>query len=279
MTPDKRPHHPPASTDGRRVFIKSYGCQMNIYDSQRMADALAPEGFVETASMGDADLVILNTCHIREKAAEKVYSELGRVRLARDERRATGSDMTIAVAGCVAQAEGRGDPAPGTGRRPGPRAADLSPPARSRAGRRGAARRGRHGVSRRGQVRDPAPGAAGADAGPRAGRLRDRAGGLRQVLHLLRGALYEGRRSVAAGRSHRRRGGGARRGRRAGGLSARAERQCLSRGDGRRVRGLARDAPAAAGENRGDRPAALHDVASTRHGRRRWSRRMARSRS
>jgi tRNA-2-methylthio-N6-dimethylallyladenosine synthase len=90
----------------RNVFIKTYGCQMNAYDSERMADTLAAAGFAETEAMDDADLVILNTCHIREKAAEKVYSELGRVRTARDARRRRGGDMLIAVAGCVAQAEG-----------------------------------------------------------------------------------------------------------------------------------------------------------------------------
>jgi len=91
----------------KKLFVRSYGCQMNVYDAQRMADALAPEGYVETASPEDADLVILNTCHIREKAAEKVYSELGRMRELRAERKAAGgADMTIAVAGCVAQAEG-----------------------------------------------------------------------------------------------------------------------------------------------------------------------------
>jgi tRNA-2-methylthio-N6-dimethylallyladenosine synthase len=80
---------------------------MNVYDAQRMADALAPEGFVETQTPEDADLVILNTCHIREKAAEKVYSELGRMREMRAERKAAGGDdVMIAVAGCVAQAEG-----------------------------------------------------------------------------------------------------------------------------------------------------------------------------
>ena len=90
----------------RKLYIKSFGCQMNVYDSQRMADTLAPEGYVETASPDDADLVILNTCHIREKAAEKVYSELGRVRLVKDAAAATGRRVIIAVAGCVAQAEG-----------------------------------------------------------------------------------------------------------------------------------------------------------------------------
>ncbi len=79
---------------------------MNVYDSRRMADALAPEGYVETVAAEDADLVILNTCHIREKAAEKVYSELGRVRVMKDAAAAQGREVMIAVAGCVAQAEG-----------------------------------------------------------------------------------------------------------------------------------------------------------------------------
>jgi tRNA-2-methylthio-N6-dimethylallyladenosine synthase len=90
----------------RKLHIKSYGCQMNVYDAQRMVDTLAPEGFVETSSVDDADLVILNTCHIREKASEKVYSELGRLRVAKDEAARNGRQMSIAVAGCVAQAEG-----------------------------------------------------------------------------------------------------------------------------------------------------------------------------
>src|SRR6201989_3061297 len=90
----------------RKLHIKSYGCQMNVYDAQRMVDTLAPEGFVETASVDDADLVILNTCHIREKASEKVYSELGRLRVVKDEAARNGREVRIAVAGCVAQAEG-----------------------------------------------------------------------------------------------------------------------------------------------------------------------------
>ena len=76
----------------KKVHIKTFGCQMNVYDSERMADALAPAGFTETDSLEDADLIILNTCHIREKAAEKVYSELGRIRLAREARRRNGGD-------------------------------------------------------------------------------------------------------------------------------------------------------------------------------------------
>src|SRR4249919_3769300 len=91
----------------RKLHIKSYGCQMNVYDAQRMVDTLAPEGFVETASAEDADLVILNTCHIREKAAEKVYSEIGRIREMKEAAARDGRRMLIAVAGCVAQAEGR----------------------------------------------------------------------------------------------------------------------------------------------------------------------------
>jgi len=91
----------------RRLHVKSFGCQMNVYDSHRMADTLAPEGFVETGAPEGADLVILNTCHIREKAAEKVYSELGRMRKLKEEAAQQGRRMVIAVAGCVAQAEGR----------------------------------------------------------------------------------------------------------------------------------------------------------------------------
>jgi tRNA-2-methylthio-N6-dimethylallyladenosine synthase len=90
----------------KKLFIKTYGCQMNVYDSARMADALAPHGYVRVDGSDDADLVILNTCHIREKAAEKVYSELGRLRQLR-ERRADGRELVIGVAGCVAQAEGQ----------------------------------------------------------------------------------------------------------------------------------------------------------------------------
>ncbi len=91
---------------GRKVYIKSFGCQMNVYDSNRMADMLAPEGYAETATPEDADLIILNTCHIREKAAEKVYSELGRTRLIKQAAARDGRRVTVAVAGCVAQAEG-----------------------------------------------------------------------------------------------------------------------------------------------------------------------------
>jgi len=90
----------------RRLYVKSYGCQMNAYDSTRMADTMAREGYSETATPDDADLIILNTCNIREKAAEKVYSELGRVRLLKQQAAAEGRTVLVAVAGCVAQAEG-----------------------------------------------------------------------------------------------------------------------------------------------------------------------------
>ena len=85
----------------KKLYIKTFGCQMNEYDSARMADVLAPHGFVATASADEADLIILNTCHIREKAADKVYSELGRLRQIKKDR-----GTLLAVAGCVAQAEG-----------------------------------------------------------------------------------------------------------------------------------------------------------------------------
>ena len=90
----------------KRLYIKTYGCQMNVYDSERMADVLRPLGYAVTPAPEGADLVVLNTCHIREKATEKVYSELGQIRLMKQAKAQDGGRMTIAVAGCVAQAEG-----------------------------------------------------------------------------------------------------------------------------------------------------------------------------
>src|SRR5918912_1025134 len=90
----------------KRLFIKTYGCQMNVYDSARMADVMAPVGYRPAANAEGADLVIVNTCHIREKAAEKVYSELGTIRRLKAAKAAGGGRMIVAVAGCVAQAEG-----------------------------------------------------------------------------------------------------------------------------------------------------------------------------
>jgi len=89
-------------SDPKKLFIKTYGCQMNVYDSERMAEALGGQGYVETKTPDDADMILLNTCHIREKAAEKIYSELGRLK----GLRANNPDLKIGVAGCVAQAEG-----------------------------------------------------------------------------------------------------------------------------------------------------------------------------
>ena len=90
----------------KKAFVKSYGCQMNAYDATRMADVLGAEGYAATDAVEEADVVILNTCHIREKAADKVYSELGRLRVLKGERAEAGHDTRIVVAGCVAQAEG-----------------------------------------------------------------------------------------------------------------------------------------------------------------------------
>ncbi|MBV8977940.1 MAG: tRNA (N6-isopentenyl adenosine(37)-C2)-methylthiotransferase MiaB [Alphaproteobacteria bacterium] len=90
----------------KALYLKTYGCQMNVYDSARIADVLAPLGYVQTDTPEGADIAILNTCHIREKAAEKVYSELGKLKKLKQARMRAGAVMTIAVAGCVAQAEG-----------------------------------------------------------------------------------------------------------------------------------------------------------------------------
>ena len=101
--------NPPVLREGansRKVFIKTYGCQMNVYDSVRMGDALAKDGYEPTEDINEADLVLLNTCHIRERAAEKVYSALGRLRDMKTSRQEQGREFMIGVAGCVAQAEG-----------------------------------------------------------------------------------------------------------------------------------------------------------------------------
>ena len=98
---------PLSTPDTRKVFVKTYGCQMNVYDSDRMTDALSKDGYQATDVLEEADLVLLNTCHIREKAAEKVYSELGRLREMKKARAKDGREMVIGVTGCVAQAEGK----------------------------------------------------------------------------------------------------------------------------------------------------------------------------
>jgi tRNA-2-methylthio-N6-dimethylallyladenosine synthase len=90
----------------KKIFIKTYGCQMNVYDSIKMGDVMAPFGYEVTEDMQEAYMVVLNTCHIREKAAEKTYSELGRIRALKEEKKAKGENLIIVVAGCVGQAEG-----------------------------------------------------------------------------------------------------------------------------------------------------------------------------
>ncbi|GIL02847.1 MAG: tRNA-2-methylthio-N(6)-dimethylallyladenosine synthase [Alphaproteobacteria bacterium] len=106
MTVHPQPQPRAADRPRRKVFVKTYGCQMNVYDSQRMADALERDGYLPTSLAEEADLILLNTCHIREKAAEKVYSELGRLKKIKERRAGAGRATLIAVAGCVAQAEG-----------------------------------------------------------------------------------------------------------------------------------------------------------------------------
>ena len=90
----------------KTIFVKTWGCQMNVYDSQKMLDVLSPLGYTATDTPDDADIVILNTCHIREKATDKVFSDLGRFKKHKDHNATLGKKQLLAVAGCVAQAEG-----------------------------------------------------------------------------------------------------------------------------------------------------------------------------
>ncbi|MBV9252376.1 MAG: MiaB/RimO family radical SAM methylthiotransferase, partial [Acetobacteraceae bacterium] len=98
---------PNPTTGRKRLHVITWGCQMNVYDSARMADVLAPLGYEPAQAPDGADMVILNTCHIRDKAAEKVFSELGRLRRLQQQQAESGGRMILAVAGCVAQAEGK----------------------------------------------------------------------------------------------------------------------------------------------------------------------------
>jgi len=110
LTPDTAPEAGAGAQSGgqsKKVFVKTYGCQMNVYDSERMGDALSRDGYEAVDTVEAADLILINTCHIREKAAEKVYSQLGRLAKLKKQRNADGGDLMVAVAGCVAQAEGR----------------------------------------------------------------------------------------------------------------------------------------------------------------------------
>ena len=95
-----------SQNNSKKIHVKTWGCQMNVYDSIRMEDVMSPHGYDSTDVQEDADIIVLNTCHIREKAAEKVYSDLGRIRALKEKRKAEGKDLLIAVGGCVGQAEG-----------------------------------------------------------------------------------------------------------------------------------------------------------------------------
>ena len=205
---------------------------MNVYDTERMAELLAPMGFAETTAVEEADVVVLNTCHIREKAAEKVYSDLGRIRERQGAPQRAGKDTIVTVAGCVAQAEGaeivRREPS-----------VDLvvGPQSYHRLGELMRARTSR---TRRRSSRPAFPERTSSPRCPRAlparraDCLSDRAGRLRQVLHLLRRALHARRRVLAPGGRRGGRGAPAGRPRRARDHAARAERQRLSRAGARR---------------------------------------------
>ena len=114
-------------TQPKKIFVKTFGCQMNVYDSERMTELLAPHGYAETEAMEDADLILLNTCHIREKAAEKVYSDLGRIRQVKAARASAGQGHHRRGGRLRRPGRGRRDRAPRAGRRSGGRAAELSP--------------------------------------------------------------------------------------------------------------------------------------------------------
>ncbi len=150
-------------SEARKLFIKTYGCQMNVYDSERMAEALGAKGYVLTEVAEEADMVLLNTCHIREKAAEKVYSDLGRLRPLKTAK----PDLKIGVAGCVAQAEGEEilKRMPLVDLVVGPQSYHRLPDMLERT--EGGRPRGGHGLSRRGQVRP----SARAQGHPRPGGL------------------------------------------------------------------------------------------------------------
>ena len=183
----------------KRLFIKTYGCQMNVYDSERMADVLRPLGYAMTDAPDGADLVVLNTCHIREKAAEKLYSDLGRLKpmKSRNARHAGDRRRLRRPGGGLRDHH----PCAGGGFRGRP--AVLSPPARTGGQERARHRRAADGRLRPGgQVRR----LARRPRRHRPHRLPDGAGGLRQVLHLLRRALHAGRRILPPGERHPRRG-------------------------------------------------------------------------
>ena len=254
----------------RKVYVKSYGCQMNVYDASAWRTSWRREGYAETADMDDADLVVLNTCHIREKAAEKVYSELGRVRRAAARRAPRPAARRDRRRRLRRPGRGRGDPAPRDGRRPRRRAAELSPPARAaRAGRR-AQRRASSTPSSRPRTSSTTCRAASREKTPARGVsafLTVQEGCDKFcafcVVPYTRGAEVSRpvAHVIARGRAPRRR-------RRARGHAARPERQRLSRRRAGR-RGVAAGALLRAARRAcRARAAALHHQPSPRHGRR-----------
>ena len=241
---------------------------MNVYDSERMTEALAAHGYAETPRIEDADLVVLNTCHIREKAAEKVYSDLGRVRAGEGGARAPrGRDTLVAVAGCVAQAEGAEiiRRAPVVDLVVGPQSYHRLPELIARARARRRARSSTRRFPRRTSSRS-CPQRAPARARH---RVSHRAGRLRQVLHVLRRALYARHGVFALRRRHRARGAPSRR--RAAcarsRCSARTSTPITARARTARPWSLAQLIRHLA-QHRWPRAAALHDEPSARHERR-----------
>ena len=211
----------------KKLFIKTYGCQMNVYDSARMADLLARHRLCAGGCADDADMVILNTCHIREKAAEKVYSELGTLKRIKDARKARRAPMLIAVAGCVAQAEGAEIIARQTRGRHRRRSAILSSPAgNDRADRARNGPRARNGFSGRRQIRCAAGSSSRSRARPRFSRCRKVATSSARSASCLTRAARNISRPVAQIVSEARRLVDAWRAR---DHAARPERECLSR--------------------------------------------------
>ena len=245
----------------RKLHVVTHGCQMNVYDSARMADLLAPLGYTTVDQPEGADMVIMNTCHIRERAEEKVFSALGRLRVMKEE---AGGKMMIAVTGCVAQAESELllQRAPFVDLVVGPQAYHRLPELIAQAHRtQGSVIDTDFPAEPKFDFLPDARGVAGGDRQPH------HPGRLRQVLLLLRRALHARRRSLAPG------GAGDRRGQAHGGpgharnRAARAERERLSwRGAGREnlVPGAA---AGGAGRGPGPQAAALHHLAPERHDR------------
>ena len=210
-------------TDAKKLFVKTYGCQMNVYDSERMAEAWAPKGYVTTEVAEDADMVLLNTCHIREKASREAVLRPWPA------ARAEGwqsPDLKVGVAGCVAQAEGdeilRRSPV--VDLVVGPQAYHRLPEMVAAGGRQ---------VDTEFPVEDKFTLLPARKVPARADGLSDRAGRLRQVLRLLRGALHPRGRGQPPGRAPAGRGAGPGGARRARDHASGPERQRLSRRRGR----------------------------------------------